>query len=148
MAQLIVNDGHVDSLPSTIVVTTNAMLPPSANAGPNQTAVHGKTVLLEGSGTDPQGFSLTYQWSLTNKPAGSLAVLSSTSALKPTFVADLPGTYVVQLIVNDGYVSSPPADRQYHHYEHSAGRQARARSNGARRCRYPTRWQRIRGRGQ
>ena len=109
VAQLIVNDGHVDSLPSTIVVTTNAMLPPSANAGPNQTALHGKTVLLEGSGTDPQGFNLTYQWSLTNKPAGSLAVLSSTNALKPTFVADLPGTYVVQLIVNDGYASSPPA---------------------------------------
>ena len=41
-------------------------------------------------------------------PAGSSATLSSLTAEMPTFVIDLPGTYVVQLIVNDGTVSSAP----------------------------------------
>ena len=34
--------------------------------------------------------------------------LSSTSAVKPTFDVDVAGTYMVQLIVNDGTVDSAP----------------------------------------
>ena len=52
------------------------------------------------------GDPLTYLWSLVGLPPGSTAVLSSTTAVKPTFTADLSGTYVAQLIVNDGKVSS------------------------------------------
>ena len=109
VAQLIVNDGHVNSTPSTVSVTTNSILPPTANAGPNQTVLHGTTVQLSGSGTDPQSYPLTYSWSMINKPAGSLAALSSATAANPTFLADQPGSYVVQLIVNDGFVNSAPA---------------------------------------
>jgi hypothetical protein len=35
--------------------------------------------------------------------------LSDPAAVMPTFVADLPGIYVAQLIVDDGLVSSAPA---------------------------------------
>ena len=86
-------------------------------------------MLLDGSGTDPQGLTLTYQWSLTNKPSGSLAVLSSTSAAQTNIRCRPAGHIFVQLIVNDGYMSSAAGHCQYHHYEHIAGRQARARSN-------------------
>ncbi|MBI5198052.1 MAG: IPT/TIG domain-containing protein, partial [Nitrospirae bacterium] len=52
--------------------------------------------------------SLTYSWSMTTKPAGSAAILSSASAVNPTFTADVDGTYVISLVVNDGKVDSAP----------------------------------------
>ena len=42
-------------------------------------------------------------------PAGSAAVLSNSFAVNPTFTADLPGIYVIQLVVNDGSLPSAPA---------------------------------------
>src|SRR5579884_1451606 len=94
VVQLIVNDGKADSNPATVTITTNALQPPTANAGSNQTVQHGATVSLNGSATDPQGLPLKLQWSLITKPSGSAAVLSSTTIARPTFVADLPGTYI------------------------------------------------------
>jgi len=80
-----------------------------ANAGPDQTVNIGALVHLTGSGsTDPNGFPLTYSWSLTTRPSGSTAVLSSATAVNPTFVADVAGTYVARLIVNNGFSSSAP----------------------------------------
>ncbi len=109
IAQLIVNDGKVDSAPAT-VTTTTLNTPPVANAGPNQTVAVGATVQLNGANsTDVDGDPLTYKWSLTTKPTGSTAALSATSIVNPTFVADTPGTYIAQLIVNDGKVDSAPA---------------------------------------
>ena len=35
-------------------------------------------------------------------------MLSNPSVVNPTFVADGVGSYMVQLIVNDGQVNSPP----------------------------------------
>jgi hypothetical protein len=51
---------------------------------------------------------LTYQWSFVSKPAGSNAVLADSTTAKPSFTADVNGTYVVQLVVNDGLVNSIP----------------------------------------
>ena len=112
VAQLIVNDGKIDSPPSTVTIITStpSIAAPTANAGANQTVVHGTTVTLDGSGsTDPQNLPLTYTWSFTSKPAGSTAVLSNTAIAKPTFVADKPGSYVLQLIVSNGTLPSVPA---------------------------------------
>ena len=70
----------------------------------------GSTVYLDGSkSSDVDGDPLTYRWSFTNKPTGSVAALSDQTIKKPTFAVDLPGTYVVQLIVNDGLLDSAPA---------------------------------------
>ncbi len=107
--QLIVNDSQEDSLPEEVVITTGNTAP-VADAGPDQSMVDvGNTVTLDGSGSsDVDGDPLTFQWSLTTVPAGSAATLSDPTAVMPTFVADLPGMYVAQLIVNDGTEDSLP----------------------------------------
>jgi RHS repeat-associated protein len=108
VVQLIVNDGKVDSTPSTVTITT-VNSPPVANAGPDQTVFVNSTVHLNGAGSsDVDGDPLTYQWTLTNVPPGSAAQLSDPSAVAPTFTADVKGVYVAQLIVNDGHVDSTP----------------------------------------
>ncbi len=107
--QLVVNDGILNSAAS-IVTISDVNSPPVANAGPNQTVEIGTTVQLNGSGsTDVDGDTLTYRWSILSAPAGSLATLSNGTIVNPTFVADVPGNFVVQLIVNDGTVDSAPS---------------------------------------
>ncbi len=107
--QLTVNDGQSDSAPSTVTISTINSAP-VANAGLSRPVTAGETVELDGSGsTDVDGNAITYRWSILSAPTGSKATLSSTSAVKPSFLADLPGTYVAQLIVNDGFVNSVPS---------------------------------------
>jgi hypothetical protein len=109
VAQLVVNNGFFSSTPSQVTITTNA-IPPVANAGPNQTVNFGATVTLDGSkSTDANGNSFTYAWSLGSAPPGSNAALTNPTSVNPTFVADRVGTFVFQLIVNDGFFSSSPA---------------------------------------
>jgi hypothetical protein len=108
VAQLIVNDGTLDSLPATVTITTQNSRP-VANAGPAQTVFVGTTVTLDGSqSSDVDGDPLTYRWALTVVPAGSAATLSDPTTVHPTFVVDQVGTYVAQLIVNDGTLDSAP----------------------------------------
>ncbi|SBT04402.1 hypothetical protein ACCAA_1350001 [Candidatus Accumulibacter aalborgensis] len=45
---------------------------------------------------------------LIARPAGSHAALTGADSANPTFSADLPGQYLVQLIVNDGQLASTP----------------------------------------
>jgi hypothetical protein len=109
VAQLIVNDGTVNSTPDTVMInTTNSV--PVANAGPDQLNVRAGTgVTLDGFlSNDADGHTLTHSWSLTAKPAASAAVLSDPTAIGPSFTADVAGDYVAQLIVNDGFSNSPP----------------------------------------
>ena len=108
VVQLVVNDGKVDSVASTVTITASAgNAAPVANAGAAQSLAITTLVTLDGSGSsDANGDTLTYSWSLTSKPTGSSSALSSATVVKPTFTPDVAGDYVVQLIVNDGKVNS------------------------------------------
>ena len=114
VAQLIVNDGVQSSLPSMVTITTTNSAP-VANPGLNQFVPAPPNVALDGSGsTDADNDSLTYTWSFSSRPPGSNATLSSSTAVAPTFFADVTGTYVVQLIVNDGFADSIPGHGDRH----------------------------------
>jgi hypothetical protein len=83
--------------------------PPIANAGDDQSARVKETVTLDGSGSyDADGNSLTFKWSFISKPGGSTTMLSSATKVNPYFVVDVPGNYIVQLIVNDSVADSQP----------------------------------------
>jgi hypothetical protein len=108
VATLIVNDGKVSS--STVAVTVVASVAnsaPVANAGTAQSVSTAAVVTLTGAGsTDANLDTLTYLWTLASKPTNSAAALSSATVVAPTFTADFAGTYVANLVVNDGKVNS------------------------------------------
>ena len=108
---LVVNDGKKDSAVASVSVTaTTANAAPVANAGSNQNVTIGSTVTLDGTASsDANNDSLTYKWTLQSKPSNSSATLSSLTSAKPTFKADLAGTYVATLVVNDGKANSDVA---------------------------------------
>ena len=108
VVQLLVSDGIVTGAADTVTISTQNR-PPVANAGPARTVALQATVQLDGSASnDPDGDALTFSWSLLSKPSGSGATLSDAHNAKPTFVADQAGSYVAQLIVSDGKLSSAP----------------------------------------
>jgi PKD repeat protein len=108
LVQLIVNDGFLDSSAATVLISAT-FIPPVANAGPDQTVTAGATVQLSGAAsTDTNSNALTYSWAILSQPAGSTAVLSNTTIVNPTFIANVAGIYVVQLTVSDGNSNSQP----------------------------------------
>jgi len=85
-------------------------LPIAMISGSSTYCLPPKTVSLDGStSSDPDGYIAAYDWRLLGKPFGSGAVLSSDSTIAVSFTADLPGDYVVTLMVqdNDGAWSTP-----------------------------------------
>ena len=106
---LVVNDGKEYSIPDQLIINAVVNNLPVANAGSDQTVKPGQTIILDGTASsDQDGDSLTYSWSLIEKPAGSAASLTDTFTSSPTFTVDLSGQYVALLIVNDGYADSNP----------------------------------------
>ena len=81
---------------------------PIANAGQDKDATT-NIFSLDGSGsTDPDGDSLTYQWTIISKPLGSLSSLAGSDTATPTLNADTLGIYSFSLVVNDGVATSLP----------------------------------------
>ncbi|HEU4687149.1 MAG TPA: Calx-beta domain-containing protein, partial [Vicinamibacterales bacterium] len=109
VVQLIVNDGLVGSAPDTVTVSTTNTTP-VANAGADRLdVVVGTAVTLNGfASSDADGQSLSFSWSLIARPLGSTATLADATTASPAFTPDVPGDYVAQLIVNDGFVDSTP----------------------------------------
>lgn len=104
------SQGRVEAFVATIP-RPNA--PPTALPGPDQTIRAGTTVQLDGSGSfddNTPSVALGYTWDFVSRPAGSSATLAGASSATPTFVADVSGTYVIQLVVTDGDgLSSTPS---------------------------------------
>jgi hypothetical protein len=105
--ELIVDNGMVSSaFDRIVIVQTNDTMKntaPVAEAGANQAVRTGATVTLDGTGSlDADRDELTWIWSFMSKPSGSNAKLDDSTSSHPSFVADMNGTYVIQLVVHDG----------------------------------------------
>jgi RHS repeat-associated protein len=82
---------------------------PIADAGPDQTTFRGVQVTLYGSQShDPEGASLTYQWTILSQPSGSSVSLTTPTSATTRFTPLVQGSYVLQLVVNDGDLNSAP----------------------------------------
>ena len=81
---------------------------PIANAGSDITVKIGETVNLNGAlSSDPDSDVITYTWSFTSQPAGSVSSLGNADTVtNASFVPDKEGQYVVSLVVNDGTLDS------------------------------------------
>lgn len=71
------------SVSDSVTVNTQANQAPTANAGPDKEVLEGQSVVLEGSGTDPEAGTLTYQWTCSG------GTLSANNVAQPTFTAPL-----------------------------------------------------------
>ncbi len=82
----------------------------AAVPGPITAARVGEVVTLEDrkSHSSSNG-PLSYSWSFSYKPAGSNAALQGASSATPSFVADVSGVYMLQLVVSAEGVSSQRA---------------------------------------
>lgn len=108
--QLAVSDAWTSGEPDTVVVSFDNIRP-VADAGGNQSVVQGETVVLNGSQSRDLNLDpLVYLWSMVSQPAGSVAVIAGAESAQATFVADLPGQYVVSLAVDDGFEKSEPSN--------------------------------------
>jgi hypothetical protein len=112
VVQLVVSDNWSSSTPDTVTISFEN-LPPVASAGLSRSVDVGTTVSLDGSGSsDPNGDAIAYAWMLVSFPSGSTATLANPTSVAPSFIPDLEGLYVVQLIVNDGLLASQPSTVQ------------------------------------
>ncbi len=101
---LTVNDGNLDSEQDTVIIT--AISRPLADAGPDRTVGLGTEVILNGGDSRaPQGDALRYSWTF-DSPASSQAELSASQGQLTSFTPDVPGSYRIGLIVDDGLLSS------------------------------------------
>jgi hypothetical protein len=85
--------------------------PPVADAGPDQSVHVGVAVTLDGSdSSDPDmNTLLTPAWTLLWAPQGSNAELVGDDTMSPTFIPDVMGDYIVELVVtDDGGLASVP----------------------------------------
>ena len=106
-----VSDGIADSNLArvNIEVLPEANRAPVADAGTDLSGLVNHPIKLDGSGSsDEDGDLLTYQWAIVESPDNAGAGLSDESSVQPTFTANLPGLYIVELVVNDGELNSQP----------------------------------------
>jgi hypothetical protein len=74
----------------------------TAKAGADQNVHVGDIVALDASGsTDSENKPFDFRWDFIKKPAASTANLSSVVAAKPTFTADQPGEYELELTITN-----------------------------------------------
>jgi len=84
----------------TVAIVANAAI--KAETGKQFLAAVGSQITLDGtSSTDAGGSISTYAWTMTVKPAGSTATLSSASGANVSLVPDLSGSYSITLTVTD-----------------------------------------------
>ncbi len=106
VVKLVVTDSKgKDSDPDYVIVTVeDPEMVPVANAGTDATSSVGTLVSLDGSRSyDPLGRTLTYAWSVVDKPSAStISTLTAADTAMASFTPDLKGVYVLNLVVDNG----------------------------------------------
>ena len=104
--ELTVTDDKGSTDTDTVTITVvNA--PPVANAGVDQNVTPGAQVTLDGSGSRDDDGTITYAWTRKSGSGDPTVMLSDTTAIKPTFTADMrdPGStnvfHTFELTVTD-----------------------------------------------
>jgi beta propeller repeat protein len=108
---LVVTDSKgLESDANTVQISTYNT-PPIADAGDDQALSILGTVHLDGTHSyDEDGDPITYQWTMTARPAGSSTILYDPASAIPTFVADRYGEYVITLVVTDSFDAQSEED--------------------------------------
>jgi hypothetical protein len=95
---------------TTTSVTAENYIDIAAIAGPIVAARVGEVVTLNDTKSYARpSESMTYSWSFSYRPAGSNAELQGPTTATPSFVADVRGTYMLQLVVSAEGVTSQRA---------------------------------------
>lgn len=84
-------------------------------AAPNAGQAVQLTAQVSDADTDVDGCGLVeafeWHWTMVALPAGSQAALNDTRAMNPSFTADVPGSYSVELMVTDRFGNMSAAER-------------------------------------
>lgn len=114
--QLKATDGICTSEPEYVtVLATNGNGQPVADAGQSilLTPCSSSEVTLDGTASfDMETANLIYEWSFTAIPGGSSlsdAFIEGRYTATPSFNWDVPGVYTLQLVVDDGELTSDPS---------------------------------------
>ncbi len=97
-------DGKASATDTVDITILNA--PPSVEAGSDMTVDAGETIALHASGSDPNGDTLGYAWSLLEGPEAQLPDLTDQDI---SLTLMNPGIYRFSVVCSDG-VNSSPAD--------------------------------------
>lgn len=106
---LVVNDGEQSSVPD--VVTITASTPPVAVVPADSSlSIDENYLYIDGTNSyDPDGDDITYSWTLISKPENSKGQLYQMDQPIALLRLDVPGTFEIGLIVNDGISESQQA---------------------------------------
>ena len=103
IARLRVSDGTLFDDDSVVVTASSkGNKPPVANAGNDSQVSTGNVAQLVGSGSDPDNESVTFQWTLIQRPPTSQSTVLNSDKPQASFVADKDGVYLATLRVSDG----------------------------------------------
>jgi K+-transporting ATPase c subunit len=98
--RLMVTDNNGATGTDTMQVTVAVNIPPTANAGNDQTIkLPASTVTLSGSGTDPDGTIAAYNWIKVSGPASG--TITNANSASTTVTALVQGIYKFRLMVTD-----------------------------------------------
>jgi len=94
----------------TVTSTLGDNTPPIADAGDDLELTVGAVADLDGTASeDPDGDPLTWSWAILDMPEASETQLLDSDSSTPLLVVDTAGTWVIELVVDDGELRSEPA---------------------------------------
>jgi hypothetical protein len=102
---LVVDDEKIESQVETVKYTSNSVTgntKPKAIPGISRNVNILEDSYVKGIGFDADNDKLSYRWAIGNKPVGSKSFLTTPNSDNTKIIPDLPGSYSIFLIVNDG----------------------------------------------